>query len=328
MEAGKRWLTIFVTICCAALLALSIWARGPFIVVDTLVSGSTWSLMAIGLSLVFGVMNVLNFAQGAFFMVGTLVAYVVFSHLTQVTVLSAGAPILALVAALVVGGALGLFLDVFALRLLRSRSEEQWVVQSFVVTLGAAIILQGIHQLIWGPNYKAIGHYWGGEPITIFHARITRDELMTVAVGAITIATLSTVLRLTRFGRAVRAVAQDERGAAICGIDVPKIRATTLTLGCGLAALAGAALLFRYPSSPTVGEAPLGIAFTVVVLAGLGSITGAILGGLVVALLQTLTDSFLGATWESVITFSVLVAVLLVRPQGIFGRRLAGVWER
>ncbi|MCL6550025.1 MAG: branched-chain amino acid ABC transporter permease [Acidothermus cellulolyticus] len=308
-----------------ALLTAGVIGRGPFVIVDLLVSGSTWSLMAVGLSLVFGVMNVLNFAQGAFFMVGTLVAYLVFTKVSSFEPLG---PVVALAAAFAVGGIGGYLIDVGVFSWLRRRSDELWLISSFVVTLGVAVALAGLHQLIWGPNFKAISHYWAGPPLRILGTRVARDELMTVIVGGVVIGALTALLKYSRFGRTVRAVAQDERGASMCGINVAMTRAVTFGIGCALAALAGAVLLFRYPSSPTVGDGPLGIAFTVVILSGLGNIVGAIPGGLIVALLQTLTDSFLGATWESVVTFSVLVAILLVRPQGIFGRRLAGVWER
>lgn len=312
-------------------LAVASYYRGTFIVVGTLVTGSTWALMAVGLSLVFGVMNVLNFAQGAFFMVGTLTSYLTYGWLAQsldVPVLGALSPLLAILAAMCVGFLLGVLADVSLFRVLRRRSDERWMMNTFVLTMGISVVLIGLHQLVWGPNTKGIGHYWSQPPITFLDTRVTWDQLATVLISLVAIAVLGIGLKATRLGRAVRAVAQDERGAQLAGIDISRIHMVTLGIGCAVAALAGAALLYRFPSTPTVGDEPLAIAFTVVILADLGNVVGAIGAGFVVALLQTLSDSFLGATWQPVVTFALIVVILIFRPQGLFGRQVRGVWEQ
>lgn len=312
-----------------AVLAVASYYRGSFIVVGTLVTGSTWALMAVGLSLVFGVMNVLNFAQGAFFMVGTLTSFLTYGWLaSSLPVLGVLNPLLALALAAVVGFLLGALADVTLFRVLRRRSDKRWMMNTFVLTMGMSVVLVGLHQLIWGPNTKGIGHYWSQPPIDFLDTRITWDQTTTVLISLIAIALLGIGLKVTRLGRAVRAVAQDERGAQLAGIDISRIHMLTLGVGSAVASLAGAALLYQFPSTPTVGDEPLAIAFTVVILAGLGNVAGAIGAGFVVALLQTLSDSFLGATWQSVVTFALIVLILIVRPQGLFGRQIRGVWEQ
>lgn len=322
--------TLSVVVAIVVVLAVASYFRGTFIVVGTLVTGSTWALMAVGLSLVFGVMNVLNFAQGAFFMVGTLASYLSYGWLTRtdVPVLRHLNPLLAIGFAMCVGFVLGVLTDLSLFRALRHRSDERWMMNTFVLTMGISVVLVGVHQLVWGPNFKGIGQYWSTAPIAVLGTRITWDQLTTVLISLAAIVVLGIGLKVTRIGRAVRAVAQDERGAQLGGIDVSRIHTLTLGVGSAVAALAGAALLYRFPSTPTVGDQPLAIAFTVVILAGLGNVVGAIGAGFVVALLQTLSDSFLGTTWESVVTFALIVVILVFRPQGLFGRQVRGVWEQ
>lgn len=315
----------------AVVLVAATSMRGSFIVVDTIVTGSTWALIAVGLALVFGVMNILNFAQGSFFMVGTLASYLAYTEIgasAGLGVVSELRPLLAIGFALVIGFALGVLIDVAVFRTLRRRGDERWMMHTFVITIGISIVLVSLHQLIWGPNTKGIQRYWDGSPISFAGATINWDQLTTVVISLVAITALALVLKLTNVGRAIRAVAQDERGAAMSGIDISRIHTLTFGISTALAAVAGAALLFIYPSSPAVGEQPLAIAFTVVILAGLGNVVGAIAACFVVALLQTVSDSVLGATWESVVTFGLIVAILVVRPQGLFGRQVRGVWEQ
>ena len=135
-------------------------------------------------------------------------------------------------------------------------------------------------------------------------------------------------LRRTRTGRAIRAVSQDETGALMVGIDMNRIQVLTLALSSALAALAGASLLFMFPSYPTVGLKPLYIAWYVVILVGMGNVAGALVGGFIVALLQTMTSYFIGPGWEDVIPTAFVMLILLVRPSGLFGSEVKGIHER
>jgi branched-chain amino acid transport system permease protein len=147
-------------------------------------------------------------------------------------------------------------------------------------------------------------------------------------IAMTTILLFAFFLQRTRTGRAMRAVAQDEAGAQMAGISLSRIFMLTMGLSCALAALAGASLLWLYPSSPTVGQQPLYLAWYVVILAGLGNVSGAIIGAFIVALLQTLAVYFIGVGWVDVLPTAFIILILLFKPSGLFGSEVKGVWEQ
>jgi branched-chain amino acid transport system permease protein len=324
-------ITILLTIA-AAVIATAI--AGPFTLVNAIVTGGMWALLAAGLTLMLGVMNIPNFAHGEFFMVGTLVAYFVFTPLqkalrhseSQLLVLLA--PLVGILAAIIAGAILGFILEKLIFLQLRKRSREQWVMNSFLLTVGVSVVIINGHQLLWGANFKGITRYWDLTPIPVFGVNISVDRLVALALAIITIASFWFFLTRTRTGRAVRAVAQDETGAQMVGIDLNRIQALTMSLSAALAAMAGASLLFMFPSYPTVGLKPLYVAWYVVILVGLGNVAGAIVGGFIVALLQTLTSYFIGVGWEDVVPTALIILILLIRPSGLFGSAVKGVWDQ
>jgi len=305
---------------------------GPFILIDSLVTGGMWALVAAGLALVFGVMNIPNFAQGEFFMAGTLSGYLIFTALKTAVkgggAIGWAAPILSILAATAVGGLIGAVVDWGIFAPLRRRIREQWVMNTFVVTVGLSVIFINLHQLIWGPDYKGIFRYWDLPPLHILGVPIGFDRFMSFVVGVLAIAGLWALLRFSRAGMAIRAVSQDEAGALMVGIDIARVHRLTFALSSGVAALAGASLLFMFPSYPFVGLKPLYVAWTVVILAGLGDVGGAIVSGFIVALFETVTSYFIGTAWEDVVPFALILLVLLLRPAGLFGRGVRGVWEQ
>ena len=135
------------------------------------------------------------------------------------------------------------------------------------------------------------------------------------------------LMRLTRVGRAIRAVSQSENGAIITGVNIDAIQTLTLALSCGMAALAGAALLFMYPAYPTVGLGPLYNSWFIVIVAGLGNVAGAAFGGFLVALLQVLTTVYIGEGWDYTVPVAFLMLVLVFKPSGIFGSEVRGKLE-
>jgi branched-chain amino acid transport system permease protein len=144
----------------------------------------------------------------------------------------------------------------------------------------------------------------------------------------VTMASFWYFLKHTAIGRAIRAVSQDETGARMMGIDLNRIQVLTLALSCGLAAMAGASLLFMFPSYPTVGLKPLYIAWYIVILVGMGNVSGALVGGFIVALLQTLTSRYIGPGWEDVIPTVIVMGILLIKPSGLFGSEVKGIHEQ
>lgn len=324
-------ITIIISVLVAIITSIT---DGPFILINTIVTGGMWALMAAGLSLVFGVMNLVNFAHGEFFMVGTLAAYLVFSPLSKYLenhpsiVLEAVAPFAGILVSMVVGALLGVVLELAVFRQLRKRSQEQWVMNAFLLTVGISVIIINVVQMIWGTNFKGITRYWDWKPIKIGEVVISIDRLAAFLLAMVTMAIFWYFLRRTRLGRAIRAVSQDENGARMVGIDLNRIQVLTLALSSALAGMAGASLLFLFPSYPSVGFKPLYIAWYVVIIAGLGNVAGALVGGFIVALLQTLTSFYVGVGWEDVIPVAFIMLILLVRPSGLFGSEVKGVHEQ
>ena len=310
-----------------ALATFGVVRGGTFILVDSLVTGAIWALVAAGLALTFGVMGVPNFAQGEFFMVGTLSGYLVYTALSGVQG-RPYVPFVTILMALVVGFALGALVDLAVFSQMRRRIREGWVMNTFVVTVGISVVMINAHQLIWGTDYKGIVAYFNGPPIHVLGVSIALDRVFAISVAAVAIAGLWWLLSYSRIGRAIRAVSQDEPGALMVGINVGRMRTLTFAISSGLAALAGATLLFQFPSFPFVGVKPLYVAWTVVILAGLGNVGGAVVAGFIIALLEANTGFFISSAWEDVVPFALIVLILAVRPTGLFGRAVRSVWEQ
>ncbi len=324
------WITLGV----ALLVTIVVSFQNPAILIDTLVTGGMWALMAAGLALVFGVMNIPNFAHGEFFMIGSLVAYFVFTPIqerlleTPAPILSALAPFAGMIAALVVGMVFGAALEVVLFRPLRRRSRDQWVMNTFLLTAGVSVLLVNGTQIVFGNDFRGITRYWDVHSMELLGVPVSVDRLLVFVIALITIVSFSLFLRRSAVGRAMRAVSQDEVGAQMVGIDLNRIFMLTLGLSCALAALAGASLLFMFPAYPSVGVQPLYLAWYVVILAGLGNVQGAIAGAFLVALLQTLTGYFIGVGWVEVMPTALIILILLFKPSGLFGSEVKGVWEQ
>ncbi len=328
-------LTAFIVIgsSIAAGVALAVLA-GPAQLINSVVTGGMWALMSVGLALVFGVMNIPHFAHGESFMVGAYVAYFVFNPLHRYLkthpshLLSITAPFIAIFAATIAGFVLGVLIEKLVFYPLRKRTKAQWVMNTFLITVGLSFIMTNGATLVLGTNFRGIPRYWEVDPIEFLGVRIAFDRIMAFAIALVTIAAFWFFLRNTQTGRAIRAVAQDEDGARMVGIDLDFIHSLTFGLATAMAALAGASLLFMFQAYPTVGLKPLYFAWYVVMLVGLGNVGGAIIGGFIVALLQTATQQFIGIAWEDVIPTIVMILVLLLAPSGIFGSEVKGLHEQ
>jgi branched-chain amino acid transport system permease protein len=316
-------------------LAVVIWrASGPSQIVNTVVTGGMWALLAVGLALVFGVMNIPHFAHGESFMVGAYVAYAVFNPIQKNLkenpngFLSAVAPFAGFAAAFLVGLVLGVIVERLIFYQLRKRTKSGWVMNAFLLTVGLSFVMTNGTTLTIGPNFRGIPRYWDIKPLEFLGVRLTVDRIVAFVIAVVTITLLWLFLRNTRTGRAIRAVSQDETGAQLVGINLNFIHALTFSLATATAALAGACLLFLFQAYPTVGLKPLYFAWYVVMLAGLGNVAGAIVGGFIVAVLQTATQQFVGIAWEDVIPTAVMILVLIIVPSGIFGSEVKGVQEQ
>jgi branched-chain amino acid transport system permease protein len=333
---AKRFLSFtWIVIGLVVLVMVAFVFIQPSIVVDTLVTGGMWALMAGGLALVFGVMNIPNFAHGEFFMIGSLVAFTVFVPIQDAlfadpdnVLLKVAGPFPGMIVATAVGFACGVLLEVLLFRPLRRRSREQWVMNTFLLTAGVSVVIVNGDRLLFGNDFRGITRYWDVKPIEILGVPISVDRAMVFVIAMVVIAAFAVFLQRTRTGRAMRAVSQDETGAQMAGIALNRIFMLTMGLSLALAALAGAALLFMFPSFPDVGIQPLYLAWYVVILAGLGNVQGAIIGAFIVALLQTLAVYYVGLGWVDVLPTGFIILILLFKPSGLFGSEVKGVWEQ
>ena len=307
--------------------------RGPYIIVNTIVTGGMLALVAMGLALIFGVMNIPNFAHGEFFMIGSLTAYYIFTPIAEYlntspsSLLSALAPLIAICGAVVTGTIGGVLCELLVFSQLRKRSSENWVMNSFLLTVGLSVVLINTHQLLFGTEFKGIVKYWGGRPLEIMGVFISRDRILVFILAMAVVGIFWLFMKYTNTGRAIRAVSQDQTGALMVGININGILMLTLALGCALAAIAGAGLLFLYPSYPAVGMEPLYMAWFVVILVGLGNTAFALVGGFIVALLKALTVEYIGAGWDFVVPSLLITIVLVFRPSGLFGSEVRGVLD-
>jgi branched-chain amino acid transport system permease protein len=332
--SGSMTLARFSILATVVIAILATLDRGGYLLVNTIVTGGMTALVAMGLALTLGVLNIPMFAHGEFFMIGTLVAYYVFTPISAYisthpeSFLVFWGPMITIVAALVVGALAGVVTELVIFRQLRKRSRENWVMNAFLLTVGLSVVLINGHQLFFGADFKGIVGYYSGAPFTIMDVYISRDRGFAFIVAAVVVAGFWYFMTYTRTGRAIRAVSQDETGALMVGIGLNGILLLTMSLSCALAAIAGAGLLFMYPSYPSVGLEPLYMAWFVVILAGLGNVLGAVMCSFMVALLKVLTIEYIGSGWDFVVPSILIILILIFKPSGIFGSEVRGVLDK
>lgn len=280
------------------------------VLLDGLLLGGLYMLVALGLTLVFGVMNVVNLAHGEFLMVGGFLTYLLATHLHL-------SPWLTLPIA-----AAGLFVAAYLFEeTVVERVVSSPMVMSLLLLFGLSAFLQSGGLAVWGATYRSVGTLQGSlllGPIFIPWIRLA-------AFGIAAAATVLTLLFLrgTDLGREIRATAQNAQLAKACGVNVRRVRAFTFGMGAAMASLGGSLLIMLFAMNPASGQLYLAIAFAVAVVGGLGSLPGALLGAVVVGLVQTLVGFYATAQWANVAVYAVFLVVLIVRPQGLLGKRPA-----
>ena len=332
-----NWMKSAAGVSIAATILIAVFAAinsGPYILINTIVMGGMLALVATGLTLMLGVLNIAMFAHGEFFMIGSLTAYCVFIPINRYitahpeSFMAVIGPLVAIIGAAIAGAISGIIAEKLVFGPLRRRSTDNWVMNSFLLTVGLSVLLMNLHQLIFGAEFKGIVGYWQGMPVSIAGVFISRDRAMAFVIAAVIVVIFWYFMTYTRTGMSIRAVSQDITGAQIVGIDIEKIVLLTISLACSLAAVAGGSLLFMYPSYPTVGLEPLYMAWFVVILSGLGNILGAVAGAFMVALLKAVTVEYVGAGWDFVIPSALIMLVLIFKPSGIFGSDVRGALDQ
>lgn len=279
--------------------------------VDIVIFGAIWgaiyTILALGFSLIFGVARILNLAYGAMYMVAS---YLIYSLVSGLGLAAVSAWLLA-VAATCLAGMVLYRVFIFPLRASLGRV--------LIVTAGIAIFLQELAVLTFSTEPRYVPTVLPGS-VALWGVRITHQQLLTVAVAGVLVALLHVVLVRTRLGRELRAVAQDTEMAALMGIPVERTYLVAMALSTALAAAAGALVGPFLTVNPEMGWSPLLVAFTIVVLGGLGSLWGTIAAAFIVAYAEMLTAFLISPQLRDAATFAIMILTLVFRPHGLFGK--------
>jgi branched-chain amino acid transport system permease protein len=286
-----------------------------------IIRGGLYSLMAAGLALVMGVMNITSFVHGELYMIGAYIAWFFY------VVLGLN-PILSLLFAALGSFIAGIIIDRGFFHPLRRRSKEEWLLNAYLVTVGLSFVLQNAALAIFRPMYRGIPNYWPGSIHIFSTISVSVDRSASILIAIATIVAFWQFLRRTKIGRAIWAVAQDETGAMLVGIRLDRIHALSFGLSSMLAGIAGASLLSVIPAYPSMGAVPLIKSWMVVILAGLGNVRGAILSGFMIGLVESASYYFFGGGWSNIVNVSMLIIILLFKPSGLFGTEVKGTLER
>ena len=284
--------------------------------IKTLISGlglgSIYALIALGYTMVYGIAKMLNFAHGDVIMVGAYAGIVAFTSVGLPPVFT----VLISVAACTL---LGVTIERFAYKPLRGASS----LSVLITAIGMSYLLQNLALMIFGSQQKAYPQYIQLGQVTIGNVTIDGITLLTLGVTALIMIGMSLFINRTKLGKAMRAVAEDRGAAELMGISVDKTIAVTFAIGSALAAVASMCYGLTYVYiKPTTGAMPGIKAFTAAVFGGIGSIPGAMLGGIVLGLIEQFSKTYISPLWADAIVFAVLVLVLVVRPTGLLGKEV------
>jgi branched-chain amino acid transport system permease protein len=288
-----------------------------FILEDTIngiLMGSIYGLAALGLTLIFGVLKVINFAHGSLLMVGMYVAY-------WAVILTGLHPYLVLVIVVPVMFVFGYLLqDILIKPIFKAEKDVREPITVIIVTTGVWYILDNLSLLVFGPQYRNIqGNPLQGKMLEFGDMMISVPKLWGFCAAIITAALVYLFLQKTRMGRAVRATSLDREAASLQGINQYKIYNVTFGIGTAVAGVAGAALVPFFNIFPSVGVLFDIKCFIIVVLGGLGSIGGALLGGMIVGVIESVGPQFMTATWTEAIVYGLFLVFLFLKPSGLFG---------
>jgi branched-chain amino acid transport system permease protein len=276
---------------------------------NALVLGGTYALLGIGLTLIFGIMRIVNFTHGELFAFG---AYFVYWFAT----LLGFNFFVAFVIAVAGGALLGAIIEFLLLRPLRTSDIET----TMLVTIGAWIIMQNSELLIWGGVAKAIQTPFPETPLVIGPISVSPLRVFVLIMALVLIGATYALIHATKLGMAMRATFQDSETAELMGLNIKGIYTATFAIGSALAAAAGALLGPVFLVAPTMGDLASLKAFAIVILGGLGNITGATIGGFLLAIIEELGAGYISSGYRDAMGFLIIIAVLLVKPTGLFAR--------
>ena len=299
-------------------------------VINGLVLGSMYALIALGYTMVYGIINLINFAHGEVMMVGALTSWTVIGLLRPTHPDWPGYVILliALAVACVVAAVLNFIIEKIAYRPLRNSPK----LAPLITAIGMSILLQTLAMIIWKPNFKSYPTLLPSEPFNILGAVITPTQVMILAFTAVALVLLTWLVNYTKLGRAMRATAENPRVAGLMGVKPDVVISATFVIGAVLAAIAGVMYASNYGTAQhAMGFLPGLKAFTAAVFGGIGNLAGAVVGAILLGLIESIgagyigdwTGGVLGSHYSDIFAFIVLIIVLTLRPSGLLGERVA-----
>ena len=277
--------------------------------------GSVYAIIALGYTMVYGIAKMLNFAHGDVIMVGGYISFCAISYL--------GLPsIVAVLLAMLVCTILGIVIEGLAYKPLRSAPS----LAVLITAIGVSYFLQNAAQLIWSSAPKSYISVLKAEPLRLFDGQltVTAEAVLTIAVCVVIMVALTLFINNSKMGKAMRAVSEDKGAAQLMGINVNRTISTTFAIGSALAAVAGVLLCSSYPTlQPTTGSMPGIKAFTAAVFGGIGSVPGAMLGGILLGIIEIFGKAYISTQLSNAIVFAVLIVVLLFKPTGLLGKKIS-----
>ena len=297
-------------------------------IINGLVLGSMYALVALGYTMVYGIINLINFAHGEVLMVGALTSWTVVVALADSGLPGWALMLVSLVCAIVVCAALNFTIEKVAYRPLRNAPR----LAPLITAMGMSLMLQTLAMIIWQPNPKPYPLLLPTDPVEVGGAVISVTQILILSVTAIVLAGLTWLVNRTKLGRAMRATAENPRVAALMGVRPDMVISATFVIGAALAALAGVMWAANYGTvQHSMGFLPGLKAFTAAVLGGIGNLAGAVVGALLLGLVEAigagylgpLTGDVLGSQYADIFAFTALILVLTLRPSGLLGERVA-----
>lgn len=281
-------------------------------IVNGVLVGGVYAIISVGLTLVYGIMDIVNFAQADFLMLGMFAAYLCAQFLGLDPILSSILvfPVIFLVGALVQRG-------------LVQRVQSAPIVSQIFLTVGLSLVLQSLMQMIFGANFRSVTTPYQTQAISVGPLNLSVPYVLAFLASAVMALALWLFLERTDLGRCMRATAQNRVAATLVGIDPSKMYVVAFGIGTALAGMAGAVILPYAYVFPTVGHQYALIMFTVVVLGGLGNVLGALVGGLVVGVIHSVSAVFLPTQLQNLVVFIIFILTLTFKPTGLVGRRAA-----
>jgi branched-chain amino acid transport system permease protein len=288
--------------------------------------GSVYALIALGYSMVYGILKLLNFAHGDVYMVGAFIGFgiiTVFGGATNLSIPVWALLMLMFLGAMLGGGLLGVMIERFAYRRLRNAPR----IAPLITALGVSFFLENAAQLVLGAQYQSYNSFSWKSPIALkgftlpAHARISYAQVIVIAGTVLLVVALTVFVQRSQLGKAMRATSFDREAASMMGIDVDQVIVATFFIGSALAGAAGVFNGIAYQQVwPYMGFTAGLYAFIAAVVGGIGSLPGAVLGGLTIGLAQSFSIGYVSSTFSDAVVFAILIAVMIVRPSGLLGR--------